>query len=162
MNKIPEYLTMTSFKYPGSKDEQATLFQYANQTPLSFYEAMAANENVRRGFDTQMAAHIAMERQRFESGFAGLWDFEGQISPLINSDTDVAMVDIGGSKGHVLEDVRKFLPGLKGRLVLEELPSTLEGLQLPEGIEAIPYNFLEQEQPVKGKSLNRRGCGYSC
>lgn len=157
MNKIPDYLTQTSYQNPGSKDEQATLFQYANQTPLSFYEAMAANENVRRGFDMQMAAHIAMERQRFESGFAGLWDFNGQISPLIKSDEDVAIVDIGGSKGHVLEDVRKFLPGLKGRLILEELPSTLEGIQVPEGVEAVPYNFLEHEQPVKGESLGTGG-----
>jgi hypothetical protein len=98
-----------------------------------------------------MATHVASERERYESGFAGLWDFEGEISPLIRSDTDVAIVDVGGSKGHVLEDVRRFLPGLRGRLVLEELSSTLEGIEVPVGVEAIAYDFLKQEQPIKGK-----------
>lgn len=99
-----------------------------------------------------MKATVAMERARFRTGFASIFDFEGQVGPLIRSAQDVAVVDVGGSQGHVLEDVMKHLPGLKGRLILEELPGTLQSITVPEGIEAVPYNFLESEQPIKGRS----------
>jgi len=153
LNALPSYLSTTSFCNPGSDSTTASLFQYANQTPLSFYQALAANPTIRAGFDIQMAKHIASERSRYASGFASLWDFEGRISPLIRGEDDVAIVDVGGSKGHVLEDVKRFCPGLKGRMVLEEVPSIVEAMQPLSGIEIIAYDFLTGEQPVKGESF---------
>ncbi|EON66194.1 hypothetical protein W97_05587 [Coniosporium apollinis CBS 100218] len=148
--RLPEYLAATSYRNPGYSTEISTPFQFGNNTPLGFYQALAANDNVRKGFDDQMKAHVAMERAKFKTGFASMFDFEGEVGPLIESEQDVALVDVGGSQGHVLEDVRKHLPGFKGRLILEELPGTLQSITVPEGIEAVPYNFLESEQPIKG------------
>lgn len=97
-----------------------------------------------------MKRHVVMERSRTQTGFASIYDFEAEIGGLVE-EGDVALVDVGGSQGHVLEDVRRHLPNLKGRLVLEELPETLESVKVPEGVETVPYNFLEAVQPIKGE-----------
>jgi hypothetical protein len=91
-----------------------------------------------------------MERSKSKVGFASIFDFLGVIGPLVTSDEQVALVDIGGSQGHVLEDVKRFLPDLKGRLILEELPETLASVTVPDGVEAVAYNFLESLQPING------------
>lgn len=51
-----------------------------------------------------MKAHVAMERAKFKTGFTSMFDFEGEVGPLIESEQDVALVNVGGSQGHVLED----------------------------------------------------------
>jgi hypothetical protein len=132
----------------------ATPFQYANNTPLGFYQALAKDDEARSGFDYQMKKHNLMERARSETGFASIYDFEGELGPLIGSEDDVALVDVGGSGGHVLEDVKQHLTNLKGRLILEELPETLQSVKVPDGIEAVPYNFIKNVQPIKGNSYS--------
>jgi hypothetical protein len=151
--RMPEYLKLTNYKNPGGDTTTTTPFQYGNNTPLSFYAAMASNDETRKGFDMAMKAHVTSERNSFKTGFASIYDFEGRIGPLIKSDEQVAIVDVGGSQGHVLEDVKAHLPKLKGRLILEELPSTLESINIPVGIETMPYNFLESTQPVVGAAV---------
>jgi hypothetical protein len=148
--KLPEYLALTSYTNPGCLPGTSTPFQYGNATPLTFYQALATDEKARNGFDDQMKRHVVMERARTQTRFASIYDFEAEIGGLVMEAEDVALVNVGGSQGHVLEDVRRHLPDLKGRLVLEELPETLESVRVPEGVEAVPYNFLEAVQPVKG------------
>jgi hypothetical protein len=150
MSKLSEYLSATDYCNPGSNPDVALPFQFGNDTPLTFYQAMAADANARSGFDDQMRNNVLMERARFPTGFAATYDFEGQLASLIKSAEDVAIVDVGGSGGHVLEDVIKHMPGLKGRKVLEELPQTLKSITVPEGFEVVGYNFLEAQQPIKG------------
>jgi hypothetical protein len=100
-----------------------------------------------------MAKAVMMERSESPTGFAAIYDFEGELGLLVGSEEEVVLVDVGGSQGHVLKDVKKHLPNLKGRLVLEEIPETLASVTIPEGIEALPYNFLESEQPIKGMAI---------
>jgi hypothetical protein len=150
VTRLPEYLAAIGYSNPGSDAETSTPFQYSNNTPLSFYQALGANPVVRSGFDERMQNFVLMERKKYKTGFASIFDFEGIVGPLIKSDNDVAVVDVGGSRGHVLEDVVKYLPGLKGRLVLEDLPEAIASAELNNRIESVPYNFLENEQPIKG------------
>lgn len=71
------------------------------------------------------------------------------------ANTDVAsvlMVDVGGGRGHELKDFRKRYPGMAGRLVLEDLPETINDIaRLDESIERIEYDFFTP-QPVKGET----------
>lgn len=146
---LPQYLAQTAYKNPGSDSGAATPFQYANSTPLSFYQALAKDDKARSGFNYQMEQHINMERAKSQTGFASIYDFKGEFGPFIGSEDDVALVDVGGSGGHVLEVVKKYLPKLKGRLILKELAETLRSVTVPEGIEAVAYNFLENNQPKR-------------
>jgi len=150
--RLPDYLAATNYINPGSHPETSTPFQFGNNTPLSFYQAMGVDPTVRNAFDGEMRKYVLLERSRYKTGFASIFDFEGIVGPLINSNEDVILVDVGGNRGHVLEDVIKHLPGLKGRLVLEDLPGAIQGVDLGDRIEAIPYDFLASEQPVKGLS----------
>lgn len=103
-----------------------------------------------------MRTHVQLERARYCTGFASIFDFENEIAPLVEGPEDVALVDVGGSRGHVLEDVRTHVPGLKGRLVLQDLPGTVEGL-VGEGFEVVGYDFLGGVQPIKGMSSTHTG-----
>jgi hypothetical protein len=120
---------------------------------LNFYQALSKDEKARNGFDDQMKRHAVMERARAQTGFASIFDFRTEIAPLITSNENVALVDVGGSQGHVLEDVKKYIPSLKGQLILEDLPETLHNLGTLEGIQVVPYDFLETVQPIKGNQL---------
>jgi hypothetical protein len=60
------------------------------------------------------------------------------------------LVDVGGGYGQVLEDIQKYVPGLVGKMVLEDLPETVEAHVPLENVEIVPYNFITTEQPVKG------------
>ncbi|KAI7778925.1 hypothetical protein LA080_001531 [Diaporthe eres] len=62
-------------------------------------------------------------------------------------------VDVGGGFGHQSATLLGAFPHLKGKLVLQDLPQTLEhlppGVVVPDGIEKLPHDFFT-EQPIKG------------
>ena len=69
---------------------------------------------------------------------------------------EVAVVDIGGGYGHFSREIRRRLPQIKGRLVVEDLPETVKGAEwvTPEdNVTVQGYNFFQQEQPVKGTAF---------
>ena len=68
------------------------------------------------------------------------------------SDDAVLLVDIGGGRGHVLEDFVKDTTHQSGRLILQDLPAALgdaESLS-KQGIQTMAYDFFTP-QPVKGR-----------
>ncbi|KAL8928415.1 MAG: hypothetical protein Q9172_000901 [Xanthocarpia lactea] len=67
------------------------------------------------------------------------------------SDDAVLLVDIGGGRGHVLEEFVKDTTHQSGRLILQDLPAALgdaESLS-KQGIQTMAYDFFTP-QPVKG------------
>lgn len=59
----------------------------------------------------------------------------------------VFLVDIGGNQGHDLERFHAHYPMAPGRLILQDLPKIISGVE-KEGIEKISYSFLDP-QPIK-------------
>ncbi|CAI7629447.1 unnamed protein product [Penicillium glandicola] len=65
----------------------------------------------------------------------------------------VAIVDIGGSHGNALRQIKEDTPGLKGRLILQDLePVILEHDKAlrADRFEPMVYDFFKQVQPVRG------------
>lgn len=65
---------------------------------------------------------------------------------------EVAIVDVGGGLGQVLVSLKQRFPGLKGKMVVQDLPVVVDSIKpgdLPEGVEAMGVDFFK-EQPVKG------------
>jgi demethylsterigmatocystin 6-O-methyltransferase len=60
-----------------------------------------------------------------------------------------AFVDIGGGFGHQCLAVKETFPELTGKLVLQDLPQTLQHVPSLDGVEVAVHNFFEPE-PVKG------------
>jgi hypothetical protein len=155
ISKLPEYLQSIDFRNPGDRADDKTLFSYTNNTDLNFFQWLQQRPEQHTAFNASMAASVALERAHSPHGFADLWPFEAEIGASITSPEDVAIVDIGGGYGHVLEDVKRHVPGLKGRMVLQDLPETIDKAKLSDGIEAMAYDFFADQQPVAGKSRCR-------
>lgn len=71
---------------------------------------------------------------------------------------DIVFVDVGGGNGSQCAALKKRLPDLKGRVVLQDQSYVLETALVVEGMEKMPYDFFT-EQPIKGR---RQGPEPSC
>jgi demethylsterigmatocystin 6-O-methyltransferase len=99
-----------------------------------------------------MVNSVSTEWATTGKGFAGMYPFESEVGGA--SREEVVLVNVGGGYGQVLQDVRKHVPRLKGKMVLEDLPETVKAAPPIEGVEIVPYGFFTQEQPVKGMELH--------
>ncbi|KAK6579861.1 hypothetical protein PZA11_007569 [Diplocarpon coronariae] len=85
------------------------------------------------------------------SGDAYPWGVE--LGKLDLKDDDVAIVDIAGGQGHIMEEVRQRHPGIKGRLIVQDLQSTFDAVPgPPEGVEFMVYDIFTP-QPVKDAAI---------
>ncbi len=69
---------------------------------------------------------------------------------IVESDSDIVLVDIGGGIGHDLSAFHDKYPALKGKLVLQDLPVVIESVKdIPTKIEALAQDFFQPQQ-IKG------------
>lgn len=76
---------------------------------------------------------------------------ENVIEGLDRNEQAVTVVDVGGSLGHELLEIKKKYPELPGRLVLEDLPEIIKGVPETNVFEPTMHDFFTP-QPVKSKS----------
>lgn len=75
------------------------------------------------------------------------WDIE--LAKLDLEDDDVAIVDVAGGQGHIMEEIRKENPRMKGRFIVQDLPSTFDVVPAPPNrVEFMVYDIFTP-QPVK-------------
>ncbi|KAL9108568.1 MAG: hypothetical protein Q9227_006654 [Pyrenula ochraceoflavens] len=154
-SKLPDYLQSISYRNPGDDSKDKTLFSFANNTDLNFFQWLEQRPEALAAFDKSMASSIAMERNSADKGLASIFPFESELGNLSDGN-EVTLVDVGGGYGHVLEDIHTYLPNLKGRMVLEDLPRTIEKATHLDRIEKIPYDFMMEQQPIKAILRNTR------
>lgn len=141
---LPSFLAES--KYQDITDATHTAFQKAFPTDLSAFMWLPTQPerfgHLQQVMTVQGASGIVpwFKVFPFEKELSG---FEGQH----------ALVDVGGGFGHQSAALLGTYPQLKGKLVLQDLPQTLEhlppGIVIPDGIETVPHDFF-QEQPIKG------------
>lgn len=80
--------------------------------------------------------------------------FGDELGKLGIRDDEIAIVDIAGGQGHIMMDVRERYPGLKGRVIVQDLPAVLDTVPggPPKGIEFMPYNLFTP-QPVRNAHI---------
>ncbi|KAG4418612.1 hypothetical protein IFR04_008237 [Cadophora malorum] len=85
------------------------------------------------------------------SGDAYPWGVE--LGKLNLKDDDIAIVDAAGGQGHIMEEIRKRNPELKGRFIVQDLASTFEAVPSPpKGVEFMAHDMFFP-QPVKGVAI---------
>lgn len=85
------------------------------------------------------------------SGDAYPWGVE--LGKLNLKDDDIAIVDVAGAQGHIMEEIRKRNPELKGRFIVQDLASTFEAVPSPpKGVEFMAHDIVFP-QPVKGVAI---------
>ncbi|KAF2112724.1 putative hydroxyindole O-methyltransferase [Lophiotrema nucula] len=143
--KLPEYLKNTKYQNPTDKD--ASIFQFAFDTKLHYFEWLSLPEH---------AAKIETFNAHMDFKTLGKkWFQSTDVSAILNDPSpdpeSVLMIDIGGNAGHDIVDFKKAFPEMKGRLVLQELPAVINSLtaDFPKDIEAQEHDMFTP-QPIHG------------
>lgn len=145
---MPEYFEKYGLKEP--QDRYGTISAYAAGDPnLTVWEHLNKNPEHLQNFMISMAAFAA------KSPVIGSYDLSWVIAKAAEDPDRALLVDVGGGKGHAIEQICRANPSLApGRCVVEDLPEVIEAVQKgAEGVLAdvqyVPMDF-HSEQPVKG------------
>jgi hypothetical protein len=145
--QMHQYLRSINFENPA--DQKPGPFAYAHKTDADFFSWLKQRPRDWTIFNSAMQAVNFVNPGESTSAFA----FDTELSGL--SDCDIAVIDIGGGRGHTLLRFKEQYRQIKGRFILQDLPGVLAEVE-PEipakGIELMDYDFFTP-QPVKGKTL---------
>lgn len=73
---------------------------------------------------------------------------EKEVGSFSAEPEQAILVDVGGGFGQQAIAFKSKFPNLPGRLIVQEIPSTLAGAQPVDGIELVEHDFF-QPQPIK-------------
>lgn len=140
------------FDLRAPREARETPFFIANSATM--FEWLKENPQQRKFFDSFMGF------RRIEIlPWYDIFPIDDQFSLGLRSDPDaVLIVDVGGSHGHDILKFKERYPDLPGKLILQDLPETIDSLSgESSGIEPMAYNFYHP-QSVKG-AYKERGRG---
>jgi hypothetical protein len=142
--KLREFFKETGYKNPTDKDK--SLFKKAANTDLHYFEWLFAPGN-------EEQANAFLNHMKFKT-MAQKWYETVPVDQLIGTDckpSDVLLIDVGGSSGQDILGYHKAHPKIPGRLILQDLPSTIQTLNAEElkPVELMAHDFFTP-QPVKG------------
>lgn len=146
--RFPEYMKNTGYKNPTDKD--ASPFKYGMGTDLHYWEWIS-QPGMEEKLD-DFKAHMEFKT------LGKKWFQSVDVPQIFDHPTDPSatlMIDIGGSFGHDIIDFHKAFPDMPGKLVLQELPATINTLpsDFPsQDIEAQAYDFFTP-QPIKNAKV---------
>ncbi|KAL2811427.1 O-methyltransferase [Aspergillus granulosus] len=140
--RLPDYFSEKGYTSPN--DTYDSPFQYAMRTRQHYFDYVGASPRLQNALNTVMSTCPG-----------NLGDDWFEYYPVkeklqVDSPSDVVLVDVGGNTGGDVATFRRQFPGLPGRVVLQDLPSVIEGAQNNlEGVEAMGHDFFTP-QPIKG------------
>ncbi|KAF4447567.1 O-methyl transferase B [Fusarium austroafricanum] len=140
---LPDYLS--EHKDKEVENMHDGIFQKAFGTDLSCYEYLAHSPKL------QGYMQDAMKLNQAEGDWLSVLPLDDEVKQWQVSDPDrVLFVDIGGGMGHQCIRLRDKYPDVPGRVILQDMPITVERIPkpMPHGIEAMAYNF-DEPQPIK-------------
>ncbi|KAF2735371.1 S-adenosyl-L-methionine-dependent methyltransferase [Polyplosphaeria fusca] len=144
--KLPDYFAERGYQSPTNSIDCP--FQYAIGTTLHSFDWVATNPIAQHSFNVSMTV-------RTQRSVDSKWFEVYPIERLIKEEPvqDVFLVDVGGGIGHQTTDFKKHHPGVRGRLIVQDIASVIESIEnLPAGIEAMAADFFKP-QPVRGAKV---------
>ena len=143
--KIPEFLAMT--KYQNPKIPIHSPLQLAFNTKEHAFAWMAQRPELLAQFHSHMAGTKAGVSSWMDDGY---YPFEKNLVKGSKEDTPF-FVDVGGSKGHDVQELCRNHPKLERKFVLQDMPEVIkEATELDPRIKAMEHDFFT-EQPIKGR-----------
>ena len=142
---LRRYLSENNYKRP--KDSRNGPFQSGLQTRLPFFEWLGEHPETATSFNNQMSGYSLSSARWSDPGCVPVKD----VLAAPDSKKGVLLVDVGGGRGHDIALFKKQHPDLPGRLILQDLPSVVEGIgsDLSAGVEVVGHDFFTA-QPIKG------------
>ncbi|KAI9708795.1 MAG: hypothetical protein M1820_003750 [Bogoriella megaspora] len=135
LQQLPEFLAET--KYQDITDPTKTPLQRAFDTELPGF-IWFQNQPERFGhFQRVMTVQRAGAPTWLE-----VFPFEQELGDWHDKPV---FVDVGGGFGHQCQALKEAFPDLPGKIILEDLPQTLEHIPAIKGVEAVAQNFFEPQ-----------------
>jgi len=144
---MPTFLEQT--RYRNTVDSTGP-FQFAFKTNLGMFDFL--NERPKRlsVFNTFMEGQRLGRIPWFE-----YYPVESSLYDGLISDDAVLIVDVGGGRGHDLEAFKGVFPRQRGRVIVQDLPNTINEIDyLAPGVESMRFDFFTP-QPIKGLITSR-------
>ncbi|PCG99020.1 O-methyltransferase, family 2 [Penicillium occitanis (nom. inval.)] len=135
LQQLPDFLAET--KYADITQNDKTALQKAFNTELPGF-IWFPNQAERFGHFQQVMTVQRAGAVSWLSAFPfkeELGDFQGET----------VFVDVGGGFGHQSLSVRGAFPDVKGKIVLQDLPQTLQFVPPMDDVEVMPHNFFEPQ-----------------
>ncbi len=105
-------------------------------------------------FSACMAASSVMGRAGLQAAISSLFpagDLDSHVGESADGEEQVLLVDVGGGRGKIWEDVRSHQPDLRGRMIVQDLPQEIDHREKSESVEGMAHDFFTP-QPVVGRS----------
>ena len=152
MPKLADYLGSIDFRNPV--DAQKSLFHYANQTDMGLFEWLQTQPDQLAIFSAAMKASTKLRRHSTMATISSQYPVKSPAvmtngTPGSHEEEKVLLVDVGGGRGQIIQDVRLQRPELKGRMIVQDLSQEIVGREAVNGVEAMSYDFFTP-QPIKG------------
>jgi len=137
------YFTKYGFKSPEDAKNCPYTFAHGAQN-ASFFDLLEKDPEELATFNEAMTFTATLGLKQTVSSYP--------FDQLQANADGIVLVDVGGGKGHVINEIRNTYPGIQGKMVLEDMQFVLEGgTVVPEEAGALqPYDFFKEVQPIKG------------
>lgn len=137
--------------YNSPTDGKNGPFQYAQNTNLGYFDYLHQDPVKIKRFNLCMTGNKGLRRHWVDWYPVRERLLESSQAEILSNADDTFLVDMGGGKGHHLEAMLSRLPELSGRLILQDLPGTIDTLEgLNSGIRAMVHDIFSP-QPVLGR-----------
>ncbi|KAK3720353.1 hypothetical protein LTR37_003764 [Vermiconidia calcicola] len=143
MMNLNSYYREHGYKSPADVKNTPTVYARGLKD-VGYFEWLTQSPELYTVFNKAMAFHSLTGVNGIATAYP--WD---KLQP---GPDGVTVVDVGGGKGHALKEIIRHHPSISGHAVLEDLENVLADgtLVSSESVKTVPYDFLGQEQPVKG------------
>ena len=141
---MPGFLQETNYQNPV--DNEHGPFQHAFKTDLGMIAYISERPQRLNAFNTCMKGQREGRAPWFHH-----FPVKHSFGDESNDADAVLIVDIGGGRGHDMEAFKEAFPNQRGRLVVQDLPATIDEIQhMIPGVEAMKHDFFTP-QPIKGR-----------
>ena len=138
---LPGFLAQTKYRNPS--DNAHCAFQIGHNTDLLPFIWVLNHPDRFAAFNLWMSA--GREGKQI---FLDVYPFEKDLCHDLTPETPL-FVDVGGGIGQQCVALKQRFPNAPGRVILQEMPQTLEQAIKAEGVELMAYDFWTP-QPIKG------------
>ena len=145
--ELPDYLAET--KYPNITDNSKTVIQKAYNMDLPGFIWFPSQPKRFAYFQQVMTVQRAGA-----ADWLSVFPVEEEVGTWSAKPNKALFVDVGGGFGHQCLIFKAKYPKLPGRIVLQDIPQTLEYVQPIEGVETMVQNFFEP-QAIKGEQSSQ-------
>lgn len=143
-NSAGGYYLKHGFKNP--EDAKNSPFSFAHgETNKGVFDILEEQPERMKLFNSAMAIQATIGMKEVVQAYP--------FDKLEPNNEGVVLVDVGGGKGQLINEIRTVYPNLKGSTALEDMKVVLEGGTIvADDVKLQPYDFFKEEQPIKGKS----------